>query len=62
LRLRGGEAVLGLALEFRFAHEDREHHGRADHDVFRGDGGGALALADAFGVILQAPQQCAAHA
>ena len=58
----GGKAVLGLALEFRLAHEHREHHGRADHHVFRGDGGGALALADALGVILQAAQQRAAHA
>ena len=58
----GGEAILGLALEFRLAHEHREHHGGAHHDVFRGDGGGALALADALGVILQAAQQRAAHA
>ena len=58
----GGEAILGLALEFRLAHEHREHDGGADHDVFRGDGSGALALADAFGVILQAAQQRAAHA
>ena len=58
----GGEAVLGLALEFRLAHEHREHHGGADHDVFRDDAGGALALADALGVILQAAQQRAAHA
>ncbi len=58
----GGEAILGLALEFRLAHEHREHHGRAHHDVFRGDGGGALALADALGVILQAAQHRAAHA
>ena len=48
----GGKPVLGLALEFRFAHEHGEHHGSADHYVFRGDGSGALALADAFGVIL----------
>jgi hypothetical protein len=50
----GGEAVLGLALEFGLAHEHRQHHRGADHDVFRGDGGGALALADALGVVLQA--------
>ena len=62
LGFRGGEAVLGLALEFRLAHEHREHHGGADHDVFRDDGGGALALADALGVILQAAQHRAAHA
>ena len=52
----GGEAVLGLALKFRLANEHGEHHGRAHHHVFRGDGGGAFALADAFGVILQAAQ------
>ena len=62
LRFGGGEAILGLALEFRLAHEHREHHGGAHHDVFGGDGGGALALADALGVILQAAQQRAAHA
>src|SRR6201999_4426489 len=58
----GGEAILGLALEFRFAHEHREHHGRADHDVFGGYRSRALALADTLGVILQAAQQRAAHA
>ena len=58
----GGEPILGLALEFRLAHEHREHHGSARHDVFGGDAGGALALADALGVILQAAQQRAAHA
>ena len=58
----GGEAVLGLALEFRLAHEHREHHGGAHHDVFGDDAGGALALADALGVILQAAQHRAAHA
>ena len=53
LRFGGGEAVLGLALEFRLAHEHPEHHGGAHHDVFGGDAGGALALADALGVILR---------
>ena len=62
LRFGGGEAVLGLALEFRLAHEHRQHHGGADHHVFGHDRGGALALADALGVILQAAQQRAAHA
>ena len=62
LRFRRGKPVLGLALEFRLAHEHRKHHGRADHHVFRGDGGGALALADALGVVLQAAQHRAAHA
>ena len=37
LRFGGGEAVLGLALEFRLAHEHREHHRGAHHDVFGGD-------------------------
>ena len=46
----------------RFAHEYREHHGGADHHVFRGDGGGALALADALGVVFEAAQHRAAHA
>ncbi len=32
----GGEPVLGLALELRLAHEHRQHHGGAHHDVFRG--------------------------
>jgi hypothetical protein len=58
----GGETILGLALEFRLAHEHREHHGGADHHVFRSDGAGALALADAFGVVLQPAQHGAAHA
>ena len=62
LGFRGGEPILGLALEFRLAHEHREHHGRAHHHVFGGDRGGALALADALGVILQAAQHRAAHA
>ena len=57
LRLGGGEAVLGLALEFRFADEDREHGRGADHHVLAGDRGRALALADAFGVVLEATQQ-----
>ena len=58
----GGKAILGLALEFRLAHEHGKHDGGARHHVFRGDAGGALALADALGVILQAAQQRAAHA
>ncbi|MBA7621943.1 hypothetical protein ES703_29313 [subsurface metagenome] len=62
LGLGGGKAVLGLALEFRLAHEHAEHAGGAHHHVIRGDGGGALALADALGVVLQAAQQRAAHA
>src|SRR6185312_3290955 len=60
LSLGSGQAVLGLALEFRLAHEHREHHGGSRHCVFRGDAGGALALADALGVILQPAQQRAA--
>ncbi len=62
LRFGGGEAILGLALEFRLADEHREHGAGADHDVVRGDGGGALALADALGVILQPAQQRATQA
>ena len=62
LRFGGRQPILGLALKFRLAHEHREHHGRAHHHVFGGDAGGALALADALGVILQAAQQRAAHA
>ena len=54
LRRCGGEAVLGLALEFRLADEHREHAAGAGHHVFAGDGGCALFLADAGGVILQA--------
>ena len=37
LRLGGGEAVLGLALEFRLADEHRQHAAGADHHVFAGD-------------------------
>ncbi len=62
LRFGSRKPVLGLALEFRLAHEHREHHRSAHHHVFRGDAGGALALADALGVILQAAQHRAAHA
>ena len=58
----GGEAVLGLALEFRLADEHREHAAGAGHHVFGGDGRGALFLADARGVILQAAQQRGAQA
>ena len=53
LRFGGGEPVLGLTLEFRLADEHREHGGGARHHVVRGDGGGALALTDALGVVLQ---------
>ena len=62
LRRRGGEAIFGLALEFRLADEHRQHAAGADHDVFAGDGAGALALAGALGVILQAAQQRGAQA
>ena len=62
LRLGGGKPILGLALEFRLADEHREHGAGTDHDVVAGDGGSALALADALGVILQAAQQRAAQA
>ena len=33
LRLGGGEAILGLALEFRLADEDGKHGAGADHDI-----------------------------
>ncbi len=62
LRLGGGEAVLGLALEFRLADEHRQHAAGADHDVFAGDPRRALALAGALGVVLQSAQQRRAHA
>ena len=62
LRFGGGEPILGLALEFRLADEHREHGAGADHDVVRGDRGGALALADALGVILQPAGQRRAQA
>ena len=61
VRFRGGEPVLGLALEFRLADEHREHAGGAGHHVVAGDRGGALALADALGVVLDAAQQRAAQ-
>ena len=48
--LGGGEAVLGLALEFGFANEHREHHRGADHHIVGRDGGGALAVAGALGI------------
>ena len=61
-RLGGGEPVLGLALEFRLADEHREHRRRAGHHVFARHRGGALALADALGMVLERPQQRAAQA
>ena len=62
LRSGGGEAVLGLALEFRLADEHREHRAGAHHHVVAGDACRALALAVAFGVILEAAQQRRAQA
>ena len=53
----GGQLVLGLALELRLADEHRQHAAGADHDVVAGDGRGALALADALGVVLEAAHQ-----
>ena len=53
----GRETVLGLALEFRLAHEHRQHAGRARHDVIAVDRRGALFLADAGGVVLEAAQK-----
>ena len=62
LRFRGGEPVLGLALEFRLADEHRQHAAGAGHHVVAGDGRRALVLADALGVILEAAQQRRAQA
>jgi hypothetical protein len=53
LGLDGGELVLGLADEFRFADEDRQHADRRDHHVIGGDRGGAL-VAGQFCIGLQA--------
>jgi len=61
LSFGGGEPVLGLALEFRLADENREHRPGADHDVIAADGGGALALAAALGVIFQSAGQRSAQ-
>ena len=61
LRRRGGQAILGLALEFRLADEHREHAAGAGHHVFAGHGRGAFFLAGAGGVILQAAQQSGAQ-
>jgi hypothetical protein len=49
----GGKPILGLALELWLADKDGEHRASADHDVVAADGGGALALAAALGVIFQ---------
>ena len=62
LRRRGSEAILGLALEFRLANEDRQHAAGADHDVFARDGAGAFFLTGAGSVILEAAQQRGAQA
>ena len=62
LRFGGGEAVLGLALEFRLADEHREHGAGARHHVLAADRGGALALADTLGVVLEAAKQRGAQA
>src|SRR5262249_29176775 len=50
---RGRQPVLGLALELRLANEHRQHCGGAGHDVFARHLGGALALVDALGVVLE---------
>jgi hypothetical protein len=42
--LPGGEAVLGLADEFRLADEDRQHAGSRDHHVVAGDDAAARLL------------------
>jgi hypothetical protein len=61
-RFHGREPVLGLTLELGLADENREHGTGADHHVVAGDAGRAFALADAFGVILEALRQRAAQA
>ena len=42
LRVGGGELVLGLALEFRLADEDRQHGSRRRHHVVGGDAAALL--------------------
>ena len=44
LRFDSRQLVLGLADEFRFADEDRQHASRRNHHVFGGDDRGALVL------------------
>ncbi len=51
------EPILGLALELRLADEYRDHAGGAGQHVVAGDGGRALTLADALGVVLDALEQ-----
>ena len=58
----GCEPVLGLALEFRLADEHRQHRACAGHHVVAGDGGRALALAGALGVVFQRAQERGAEA
>ena len=53
LRFSRGEAILGLALEFRLADETDSIGAGAGHDIVRCDRSGAFALADALGVIFQ---------
>ena len=57
-----GELVLGLALEFRLADEDREHGRAGGHHVIGIDLRHAPGLVDALGMVAQAPQQRHAHA
>ena len=60
-RLRRGQAVLGLADEFRLAHEDREQAGGRGHHVVRRDDAGAL-VAGQLGIGLEAAGQRGAEA
>ena len=55
------QLVLGLADEFGFAHEDREHGRALDEHVFGGELGGAL-VAGEFGVVAEAAEQGDAQA
>ena len=61
-RLGGLQPALVLALELRLADEQRHHRGAAAHHVVGGERRGALRLADALGVVLQAAQQRGAQA
>ena len=55
-RFHAGQAILGLADEFRLAQENRQHGAAGSHDVVGGDDGGAL-VADEVGVGLEAAQE-----
>ena len=60
-RFRARQPILGLALEFRLAHEHGDHAGGPAHHVVAGQQRRAFCLAQALGVILDAFQQHAAQ-